>query len=80
MRHADTADHNHGVVMASREIGMVSMCSCGVVTVTMQFASLRFEQAAFRELQDLLLAAQARIDLIAGNASERLLADSDPVH
>ena len=39
------------------------MCGCGVLTVTLQYLSLRFEPEAFRSLVELLAQAQRRLDL-----------------
>jgi hypothetical protein len=61
MNHANTDDHGPSQPLAHSEVGHVSMCSCGVVTVTLHYISLRFEPAAFRELLGMLNFAQARI-------------------
>jgi hypothetical protein len=50
MNHADTEEHGPSLPLARSEVGHVSMCPCGVVTVTLHYISLRFEPAAFREL------------------------------
>lgn len=65
MNHPDANDadeHGPGLPLARSDIGSVSVCSCGVVTLTLQYLSLRFEPGAFRELQGLLAAAQHRLD------------------
>ena len=74
-------EHGPGLTLAQGEIGAVSVCGCGVVTVTLQYLSLRFEPAAFRELQGLISVAQRRLDnesiaLAASHAS----VDVPPVH
>lgn len=60
----DVAQHVHGnaVTMARAEVGAVSVCACGVITLTLQYISLRLEPGAFRELQGLLNLAQHRLD------------------
>lgn len=74
-------DHGPALTLARSEVGAVSVCSCGVITLTLQYLSLRFEPGAFRELQGLLALAQRRLD---GEASAALAAtapsDAPPVH
>ena len=53
--------HSPGLQVAQNEIGAVSVCACGVVTLTLQYLSLRFEPDAFGQLQQLLLQAHARM-------------------
>ena len=53
MAHHGIDDHGPGLMLAHGDVGRVSMCGCGVITVTLQYLSLRFEPAAFRELQRL---------------------------
>jgi len=55
-------DHGPGVTVASSEIGAVTMCGCGVITVTLHSLSLRFESEAFRALALMLQWSQQRID------------------
>lgn len=79
----DEAKSSHtGAMLASGELAAVSVCSCGVITVTLQALSLRFEPEAFRELQLLLAFAQRRIDrdraLLAGQAGSA--GDTPPAH
>lgn len=62
MHQPDTEDHGPCLTIACTDFGAVTMCSCGVLTVTLQYLSLRFEPAAFRELQGLLTFAQHRLD------------------
>lgn len=62
MNHADTHSHGQSLPLAQSEIGNVSMCPCGVVTITLHYMSLRFEPAAFRELVTMLNFAQRRVD------------------
>lgn len=80
MSHPDPHDHGPSLVMAQREIGTVSMCPCGVVTLTIQYMSLRFEAPAFKELQELLIAAQARMDRDADPSTPARPSDIRPVH
>jgi hypothetical protein len=69
MHSDDSPDHGRGLTLARSELGAVSVCPCGVVTLTVQYLSLRFEPGAFRELQALLAQAQRRIDGSAAAAS-----------
>lgn len=69
MAHHDIDDHGPVLPLASSDVGSVSMCSCGVITVTLQYLSLRFEPGAFRELQGLLTAAQCQLDRETGRNS-----------
>lgn len=80
MSHPDPHDHSPALVVAHREIGTVSMCPCGVVTLNIQYMSLRFEAPAFKELQELLIAAQARMDRDAQASLPRRSSATDPVH
>jgi len=62
MSHLGDEDHGPGLRLAQSEMGAVTMCPCGVVTVTLQYLSLRFEPGAFGSLVQLLAHAQARLD------------------
>ncbi len=62
MNHDDMNPHGPSMPLAQSEVGHISVCSCGVVTVTLHYMSLRFEPAAFRELQGMLNHAQRRLD------------------
>lgn len=80
MSHPDPHDHGPSLVVAHREIGTVSMCTCGVVRLTIRYMSLRFEAPAFKELQELLIAAQARMDREAQASLPRRPTATDPLH
>ena len=70
MNHANTndaEDHGPSMPLVRSDVGSVSMCSCGAITLTLQYLSLRFEPGAFVELQALLSAAQRRLDHGAAN-------------
>lgn len=54
--------HGDAVTIARAEVGSVSVCACGVITLTLQYISLRLEPGAFRELQGLLSFAQRQLD------------------
>lgn len=76
-----SAPHGHDargptLCLFRSEAGEVSVCRCGVVTLTMQYVSLRFEPDAFRSLTQLLMQAHARRDRVAGPASAEPDADS----
>ena len=62
MNHTSTEDHGPSLPLAQSEVGSVSVCGCGVVTVTLHYISLRFEPAAFRELQAMLSHAQRLLE------------------
>lgn len=62
MHSDESPDHGPGLTLARNELGAVSVCPCGVVTITVQYVSLRFEPVAFRELRALLAQAQRRMD------------------
>jgi len=82
MNHTETDHHGPNLPLAHSEVGHVAMCSCGVLTVTLHYMSLRFEPAAFRELLGMLSFAQARIDsdptLLAPTRPSAI--DAPPVH
>ncbi|MDE2298452.1 MAG: hypothetical protein KGK18_09815 [Burkholderiales bacterium] len=82
MHQPDSDDHGPCLTIARSDVGAVTMCPCGVLTVTLQYLSLRFEPAAFRELQGLLAFAQRRLDgdpaLPALQAHSSI--DAPPVH
>jgi len=62
MNHSHNEGHGPTVTLAHSEVGSVTTCSCGVITLTLQYLSLRFEPGAFRDLQGLVTAAQRRLD------------------
>ena len=73
MNHANANDaegHGPSLPLVRSDVGSVSVCSCGVITLTLQYLSLRFEPIAFVELQSLLAAAQRRLD--QGTANEAI--------
>jgi hypothetical protein len=66
--HASAADfHGPARVISRSAIGAVALCACGHLHVNLEYLTLRFEPDAFRELLDMLTAAQHRLD-------------ADPVH
>ena len=83
---AASADHGteHGaaVTIARAEVGAVSVCACGVLTLTLQYISLRLQPGAFRELRDLLNDAQRRLDSEREHAMVPATCGSDigPLH
>lgn len=62
MNHSHNEGHGPTETLAHSEVGTVTTCSCGVITLTLQYLSLRFEPGAFRDLQGLLACAQRRLD------------------
>jgi hypothetical protein len=80
MTHPDPDDHGPSLVLARSDVGSISLCPCGVVTLTLQYLSVRFEPAAFRELQGLLALAQRRIDAGPVQTLPRAADDGPPVH
>lgn len=54
--------HGDALTIARAEVGSVSVCACGIVTLTLQYISLRLEPGACRELQGLLSFAQRQLD------------------
>lgn len=80
MQHADPEDHGSSLLLARSEMCTVSLCSCGVITLTLQYLSLRFEPAAFRELQGLLALAQHRLDGAAASTPGLAPAETTNVH
>jgi len=68
--------------VASSAVGAVTTCpSCGNVQLTLDYLTVRFQAAAFRELVGMLVFAQTRLDsdpaLRAAPASS---APDQPVH
>ncbi len=80
MLHANPEEHGPSLVLARSEMCAVSLCSCGVITLTLQYLSLRFEPAAFRELQGLLALAQHRLDGAAASTPVLAPAETTNVH
>jgi hypothetical protein len=83
MDHSNPEEHGPGLAIARSSVGAVTMCpSCGVLTLTLQYISLRFEPAAFRELLGLLAVAQGRLDADPALPSLQApcSADAPPVH
>ncbi len=56
------SDHGAAVTIARAPVGSVSVCACGILTLTLQYISLRLEPGAFRELQGLLNVAQHQLN------------------
>ena len=61
--------HGDAVTIASADVGSVSVCACGVITLTLQYISLRLEPGAFRELQGLLQFSHRKLDGGAAHAA-----------
>jgi hypothetical protein len=80
MNSAQASDHDHGVVVAENGLGKVSVCPCGVLTLTVACVSLRFEPAAFQQLAQ-LVGRVPRDDLAVGAAIvTEAGCDGSPVH
>ena len=65
--------HGPAQVISRSAVGAVALCSCGHLHVNLEYLTLRFEPEAFRELVDMLLSAQGRLDAA-------LPADADSLH
>jgi hypothetical protein len=82
MNTSHTNPHDASQPLSQSELGHVSTCARGVVTVTLHYLSLRFEPAAFRELLGMLNLAQRRIDsdptLLSPSTSSSI--DAPPLH
>ena len=65
-------EHGPGLRLAQSEVGAVSVCACGVITLALQYLSLRLEPDAFRALSQMLLQAQAQLDRHAGLPTARI--------
>lgn len=79
-------DTDHGgcptQCVAHSAVGTVTACpSCGNVQLTLDYMTLRFQPAAFRELVGMLVFAQTRLDSDpALRAEPAPLAPDQPVH
>jgi len=65
--------HGPAQVISRNDVGAVALCSCGHLHLNLEYLTLRFEPAAFRELVGLLAFAQRRLDTDA-----RLQTDTAP--
>ena len=75
--------HHEPRLVSHGPIGQVTLCGCGHLHLNLQYLTLRFEQAAFRELAALLLEAQRRLDADPRLHAPDGLANEDacpPVH
>lgn len=79
LERAQRDTHGDAEVLARADVGSVSVCACGVITLTLQYISLRLEPGAFRELQCLLVAAQRRLDKSRVHPVPSLAVGPDPV-
>ncbi|MEN9398659.1 MAG: hypothetical protein RLZ81_3189 [Pseudomonadota bacterium] len=75
---AQEPDHGGAVTIARNAMGAVSVCRCGVVTLSLQYISLRLEPGAFSDLQALLNHARHRLDGVAAHAARN--ADAASLH
>jgi hypothetical protein len=60
--------HEQIETLAANSLGDVKLCSCGVLTLSLQCLSLRFEPAAFRELTALLVRADQGLSRVSDSA------------
>jgi hypothetical protein len=76
-------------VIARSALGAVAVCpGCGNVQLTLEYLTLRLQPAAFRELVDMLVFAQRRIDGDPGlqgatttaQAPAALASRDEPIH
>lgn len=63
-------DHSAAEIIAGNSAGYVSVCSCGVVILTMSCFSVRLEKAAFEALCGLVKGAEARLKSDADYSNE----------
>jgi hypothetical protein len=63
-----THAHEQIETLAASSVGDVKLCSCGVLTLSLQYLSLRFEPAAFRELTALLAQADQGLSRVRDSA------------
>ena len=59
---AHESEHGGAVTVARNAVGAVSVCQCGIVTLSLQYISLRLEPDAFGDLQALVNQARHRLD------------------
>jgi hypothetical protein len=78
---SEDEDHVHEpTLLCSGPVGSVMRCSCGHLSVNLQYLTLRFEAAAFRELVGLIAIAQHRLDHDAGMRSSGSVSGAASVH
>lgn len=87
MNHSNDEDHGPSLCLARNDAGAVAICGCGVVTLTLQYLSVRFEPSAFRSLVELLRQAEQRLDrgcgrttTLAAEAAEADVAPQSQIH
>jgi len=82
MTYSTESKHGPDIVVAESGIGRVSVCACGVMTVSVACVSLRFEPAAFQALVALLNEAQSpkRTGVSATAATDLPVRESLQVH
>jgi hypothetical protein len=71
-------EHGDAVTIASNQAGQVSLCSCGVLTLTMACVSVRFELTALRDLSNLLCQVVQRLDGESASAGVEYLVANKP--
>lgn len=63
MKHKPQSEPCKHVGLAHSAVGTIAVCpDCGVIHLSLHYLSLRFEPEAFRELTNMLAAAQMRLD------------------
>ena len=67
-------------LVCSGPVGSVARCSCGHLSVNLQYLTLRFEAAAFRELVGLIAIAQHRLDHDLQTHPPGSVSGAAPVH
>lgn len=70
MPNPQTHVHEQIETLAASSVGDVTLCSCGALTLSLQYLSLRFEPAAFRELAALLARADQGLSQARGSAQD----------
>lgn len=63
-------DHSAAEIIAGNSAGYVSVCSCGVVILTMSCFSIRLEKAAFEALCGLVKGAETRLKSDTDSSNE----------
>lgn len=70
MKHDPQSEPCRHVSLAHSEVGAVAVCpGCGVIHLSLQYLSLRFEPEAFQQLARMLAAAQVGLNRLEQHGS-----------